>query len=181
MQTELPQSTSGRSCGSCTLCCKMMEITELAKPVGSWCSHCAPGKGCKIYDDRPSSCRGFECAYLFTSQVAEHWYPAKCKMVVTLEGNRTLVRVDDARPGAWREEPYYSDLKGLARSRGSAHQLLVLTQGRTVAIVPDADIDLGVTTKDHFLVTKEFRTANGLRWEVEAIHVTDPRAAALRR
>src|SRR5436305_14221849 len=44
-----------RSCGDCTLCCKLLSITELEKPIGKWCPHCEIGKGCKIYDCRPQS------------------------------------------------------------------------------------------------------------------------------
>ena len=47
------QSSVERTCGDCTLCCKVMAIEELAKPVGTWCPHCKPGRGCRIYPDRP--------------------------------------------------------------------------------------------------------------------------------
>lgn len=41
-----------------------MEIEELAKPVGEWCPHCKPGKGCTIYADRPKECADFMCQWL---------------------------------------------------------------------------------------------------------------------
>jgi hypothetical protein len=44
---------SERSCGDCTLCCKVMAVEALGKPAGSWCSHCKPGRGCLIYETRP--------------------------------------------------------------------------------------------------------------------------------
>ena len=53
-----------RACGSCTACCKALEVVELIKPPGKWCPHCSIGKGCKIYADRPSSCREFRCEWL---------------------------------------------------------------------------------------------------------------------
>lgn len=175
------EPAAGRSCGACTLCCKVMEITELAKPRGQWCGHCAVGKGCKIYQERPPSCRAFMCGYLASIGLGAHWYPAKCKMVITREeASRTIVRVDEGRPNAWRDEPYYSDLKQWAWQGGSRHQLLVHTAGRTIAIVPDADIDLGVVTDDHLLITAEITTpAGGLRWTVEKVGAADPRVAGL--
>jgi hypothetical protein len=35
----------GRSCGSCTLCCKLLRIEALDKPRDIWCRHCAVGRG----------------------------------------------------------------------------------------------------------------------------------------
>jgi Zn-dependent alcohol dehydrogenase len=28
--------TANKTCGECTLCCKVMAIEQLAKPVGTW-------------------------------------------------------------------------------------------------------------------------------------------------
>ena len=53
-----------RTCGSCSLCCKVMEIKELKKPMNKWCSHCAKGGGCSIYPTRPAECRTFDCLWL---------------------------------------------------------------------------------------------------------------------
>src|SRR5262249_50752592 len=39
-----------RGCDGCTLCCKVMEVKEIAKPGGKWCAHCKTGTGCGIYD-----------------------------------------------------------------------------------------------------------------------------------
>jgi hypothetical protein len=40
------QVVLSRKCGSCTLCCKVMSITELQKPGGTWYKPCLPpGKG----------------------------------------------------------------------------------------------------------------------------------------
>ena len=63
--TEAPPAPP-RSCGPCTLCCKVMAIKdpELEKPKDVWCQHAKKGCGCGIYDTRPSICRGFECMWL---------------------------------------------------------------------------------------------------------------------
>ena len=43
-QSALPPETRGpipgRTCGTCTLCCKAVAVEELAKPIGDWCPHC---------------------------------------------------------------------------------------------------------------------------------------------
>lgn len=108
--------------------------------------------------------------------MGEHWYPARSKMVVTSEREgQTVIRADDSRPGAWKNEPFYSELKAMASALGSQHQILVRTEGRTIAIVPERDIDLGVVTDDHRLVTLEYSSARGVRWEVEKMNADDPR------
>lgn len=55
-----------RSCGSCSLCCKVMGVQDpaLEKPVGVWCEHAQKGRGCGIYSTRPSACRDFKCLWL---------------------------------------------------------------------------------------------------------------------
>ncbi len=59
----MPEVTK-RACGSCTACCKSLEVTELNKPAGKWCAHCKIGNGCNIYFARPDSCIEFRCQWL---------------------------------------------------------------------------------------------------------------------
>ena len=111
-----------RTCGTCSLCCKLPSVSELNKPVDTWCKHAAPGRGgCMIYADRPQNCRGFICAWL-SGKIDDKWYPARCKMIITqrapphtVEQQGMLVTVDPAYPNAWRREPYYSQLSAWAR------------------------------------------------------------------
>jgi hypothetical protein len=67
-----------------------MAIEELRKPVGVLCEHCQPGVGCKIYEDRPPSCRGFECAWLTSEMLPEEWRPDKIKAMVVGNGDEVL-------------------------------------------------------------------------------------------
>lgn len=165
-----------RSCDGCTLCCKLMEIEELAKHPGKWCDHCEIGTGCRIYSERPASCAGFTCGFLSWPPVPTHWHPKKCKMVITMDKpGQVVVRVDDGRPDAWKAEPFYSDLKSWARMGGPEQQLLVHSKGRTIAIVPDADINLGIVGKNDVLITSEIRTPTGRRWVVEKASMFDSR------
>lgn len=58
---------SGRSCGDCRVCCRLPDIPELDKPINTWCKHTdleTAGGGCGIYEDRPKTCREYECAWL---------------------------------------------------------------------------------------------------------------------
>lgn len=69
-------SASGRSCGTCRLCCKLLSVWEVGtgrdgvayefkKPARTWCTHAGPG-GCAIHasDAKPWICRSFSCLWL---------------------------------------------------------------------------------------------------------------------
>ena len=54
-----------RSCGECSLCCKLIKIDALNKPANKWCPSCKPGMGgCQVYDTRPQPCINFKCLWL---------------------------------------------------------------------------------------------------------------------
>ena len=99
-----------RTCGTCSLCCKLPSVAELNKPIDRWCQHCKPGKGgCTIYADRPAVCVAFTCGWLTQLTIGDEWFPARCKMILTeTEDGKIFVHVDPAFPDAWRREPYYS-------------------------------------------------------------------------
>jgi hypothetical protein len=111
--------TKLRTCGVCSLCCKLPYVHELNKPIDTWCSHARPGHGgCSIYPDRPLTCRAFVCTWLGSTEIGEEWFPARCKMVLQNhphESDGLLVTVDPAFPTAWRREPYYSQLLAQAQ------------------------------------------------------------------
>ena len=95
-------------CGSCTACCKLVGVEELAKPLDSWCAHCDKGRGCRIYEERPPSCRGYACSWLAAREagqaVDDALRPDRCHVVFhRREGDReVMAHVDPARPDAWR-------------------------------------------------------------------------------
>ena len=60
-----------RACGTCTLCCKLMEVRDLGKDDGVWCKHVLQGRGCGIYQTRPESCRTFLCGWISTEALDE--------------------------------------------------------------------------------------------------------------
>ena len=59
---DYARQKTGRSCGSCSMCCYVMGVEDIGKPKSQWCQHCKPGKGCSIYADRPATCKSsFNC------------------------------------------------------------------------------------------------------------------------
>ncbi len=138
--------SSGRTCGACTLCCKVLAVDELDKPMGAWCRHCAPGKGCGIYEERPAPCRSFACLWLSDSSVPDDLRPDRSKVVFDSDsgGRRLIARCDPGHPTAWRREPIYGQLKAWAREGEGRGELVVAVAGRRVWVIgPDEDLDLG--------------------------------------
>lgn len=106
---SVPQP-NGRSCTTCTLCCRLPEIEEFSKPANVWCTHCVEGTGCAIYSDRPKLCRDFLCLWMLNEQLGPEWEPAKTHMMVYRQGPQMTVLVDPAFPEAWRQEPHFTQL-----------------------------------------------------------------------
>jgi hypothetical protein len=94
-----------RTCGTCSQCCKTLGIDELKKPPSVWCPHAEIKKGCKIYDDRPHSCRIFNCLWLKDERLPDAMRPDKTKVVLHFqpEEKRLKANVDPDRSDAWQE------------------------------------------------------------------------------
>lgn len=147
--------TSDRSCGSCSLCCKLMGISELDKAPGQWCPKFKRGVGCGIYLDRPTECRTFECEWLREPRWPDEWRPEKSKFVMFTEddGKRLKIVVDPATPGAWMNEPYYSRFKRMAQKAYEGQRLIICIGQRRIVIFPDVDIDLSVLADSDKIVS----------------------------
>lgn len=148
---------SGRSCGTCTLCCKVVGVLEIDKPAGVWCQHCASGKRCTIYESRFPSCRTFYCEWMMEKTLGPEWKPdrAKFALVKTDAGRHLTVCVDPGYPSAWRRSPYYEQLRrwaaiGLQRSP-DLHLVNATIGSRCIVILPDRDVDLGVLAADEMI------------------------------
>ncbi|MEI9928167.1 MAG: hypothetical protein WDN44_11295 [Sphingomonas sp.] len=142
MDEPLP---SGRACGGCTLCCKVMGIGALAKPAGQWCRHCAVGSGCTIYPDRPAECRTFSCGYLSWPMAGAHWYPATSHMVILMAatGKRLTIQVDPDFPEAWRAAPFRAEIaQWTAFAARHGNQVVVAVGARVFLALPDREIEL---------------------------------------
>src|SRR3954464_14389856 len=144
-----------RGCDGCTLCCKVMGVQALGKPAGTWCQHCKTGVGCGIYETRPSDCSAFLCGFLLLPELSEEWRPAVSRLIISplTLGNRINVDVDSARPDAWRRHPYYDSLKAWSkRTLAKAGQVVVRVNGRSIVVLPDHSVDLGVVAGDELIV-----------------------------
>jgi hypothetical protein len=171
----------GRSCGDCSLCCKLIRVDAFAKPPGTWCSHCAPGSGgCTIYDRRPMECRNFLCAWMVSPSLGEPWRPNKCKLVLRVESDGKLiaVHVDPSDPTAWRREPYFQKLKQFAiDGLKTDQQVIVYIKSRVIVIFPNKEVEVGTMNPGDHLVVREVGGPNGRDWEA-FIEVAAPDAVA---
>jgi hypothetical protein len=169
-EDDLVPLVPGRSCGDCSLCCKLLHVEEFDKPAGKWCEHCAPGRGgCTVHETRPNVCRNFYCSWMTSPGMGPEWRPNQCNMVMYLEGQRDVfgIRVDPGDPTAWRREPHYGQLKNFAAALVERRQQLVVYVGeRAFLILPNKDVDLGNVGHGDQIAVKEFRGPNGRDWHV---------------
>lgn len=142
--------SGGRTCGTCTLCCKLMGIIELEKRPGVWCEHCDKGRGCRVYTDRPGTCADFVCMWLANPEtLGDELRPDRCRVVISAraEDPNIVCHVDATRPDAM-ETPAVKRLvervhrlgKDVLISRGMHLPMIVLTKnGRRLELPPAAD------------------------------------------
>src|SRR5437763_1837574 len=136
------RTVGGKSCGSCSLCCKVFDLPEFQKPADAWCRHCRPGKGCAIHgQERPNGCTSYRCMWL-SSELPEKWKPDRCKFVLTEQAslNRVQVAVDCNFPDAWRKEPFYTQFRLWAR-QGTI--VSVFVGDRVTHLLPNGEEKVG--------------------------------------
>jgi hypothetical protein len=166
-----------RGCDGCTLCCKVLAVTALAKPLNTWCPHCKVGGGCGIYETRPPDCRTFHCGYLVMPHLGPEWKPAVSHLIISSEGSyqRLTIHVDQARPDAWRRQPYYALIKEWSRKALSERKQVVIKVGqRSIMLLPDRNVDLGVMDDDEQIAIDETPSTNGVVYDVYAVKVDSP-------
>jgi hypothetical protein len=168
-EADAVQIVPGRSCGDCSLCCKLIRVDAFAKPPGTWCAHCSPGRGgCTIYDNRPTECEQFYCAWMTSATLGEEWRPSRCKLVLRLEsdGNMIAVHVDPSDPTAWRREPYFQRLKQFAVDGAPVRQrVVVYIKSRVIVILPNKEVEVGTMNPGDHLVVRELAGPNGPDWK----------------
>jgi hypothetical protein len=157
---------TARQCGDCSLCCKVLGIAELDKPKDTWCPNFVAGTGCRIYSDRPPSCRNFACSWLTDATMGPEWKPSVCKMVLDAKPRMLAVHVDPAVSRPWRAEPYYSVLKRLS-AQGMSRSIIVLVieRRRNIVILPDREVDLGLVGPDARIAMERIETPLGPQWQ----------------
>jgi len=78
-------------CGNCTLCCKLLNIKETDSKPTEYCKYCTPEIGCNIYDERPESCRIFECAWKQMEKAHIDLRPDKCNVLFEKWSDNVMV------------------------------------------------------------------------------------------
>jgi hypothetical protein len=136
----------GRTCGTCTLCCKLFPVPELEKPAGRWCRHIVQGRGCGIHATRPQVCRDFFCQWIYNINLGPEWKPEVSRFVMSVYpgSNSLAITVDPGAPMAWRQEPYLLSFRRWAEAAlVQGDQILVFNGSRVTAILPDREVELG--------------------------------------
>lgn len=164
------QPAAARECGSCTMCCKLIEVTELEKPQNVWCKQCKPGKGCGSYDTRPSDCRTFYCGWMADLSFGDEWRPDRAKFIMTYEPGteRMFIVCDTGFAGAWRREPFYARIKSFLNAPGMERQQIVITTGRKLTLlVRNGEFDLGEWNKGDNIVVHYDRNSGAASARIE--------------
>ena len=110
------------------MCCKLLSAPSLGKPPRKWCTHFRRGKGCDIYEDRPTECRGFNCGWLLTPALSDEWRPDRAGFLLHQDAGRVIVEVDPSTPQAWKKEPFQTVLRGWA-AQGTEVVVLIADKG----------------------------------------------------
>ena len=78
-------------CGSCTMCCLLLNIEETESKPAEYCKYCEQEVGCKIYDTRPESCKIFECAWKQMQHAHIDLRPDKCGVLFEKWSDNVIV------------------------------------------------------------------------------------------
>ena len=135
-----------RACGTCTLCCKVFSIPEFNKPQGVWCPQCRQGVGCRIYETRPDRCRDYVCGWLADNSIPEEWKPERSKIVLSFSRDNGYIYavVDPGYPKAWRNAPYYDQLRRWAASLIDKERYVIVSiKQASTLILPNGPFFLG--------------------------------------
>jgi hypothetical protein len=76
---------SGRACGTCQLCCKLLPVRAIDKGGFTRCKHQRVGKGCGVYHDRtamPFECGLWSCNWLTGIGTEGMRRPDRCHYVI---------------------------------------------------------------------------------------------------
>ena len=120
------------------MCCKLMGIKEIDKPVNKWCPHAKPGCGCSIYHDKPPSCNVFECLWLQT-ELGPEYKPDRIKGVLsTLSTGDGLVLYVEPRDYStiWRK-PEIMNLVGSLITNKNKSKFVINDGARTCVLLDD--------------------------------------------
>lgn len=177
MSTQFPVfdglPAPNKSCGPCSLCCKVYDVPWLdkPKPEGKWCHHCSPGRGCAIWLKRPSGCADFHCLWRLDPQMGPEWRPDVAKFIMNQAstGLPFAIMVDPAHPEAFRREPYYSKLKAAAAAMLERQvSVIVFAGAKRFVMLPDGDQPIPEDRSErHVEYLYALRPDGGKTWKAE--------------
>lgn len=115
---------SDRACGECVACCTTLAVGEIDKPRDVRCEHVTE-RGCRVYAERPGSCRVFRCAWLArdSALLTTAFRPDRSGVVLWQEKTREGLALvaQETRAGALNAPAMRRLLGELAR-----HRVLIL-------------------------------------------------------
>jgi hypothetical protein len=86
---------TGRGCGGCTLCCKLVPVPTIGKEAGKKCQNQRHGKGCTIYANRPFACRSWSCRWLADPETQGMSRPDRAHYVIDCTWDYITLRPED--------------------------------------------------------------------------------------
>jgi uncharacterized protein len=120
----------------------MMAVPELYKPAWSGCPNCALGIGCKVYPDRPQSCRDFFCGWIMAPYMGPELKPDQCHVIFFQPDRHTIVaNCNPDRPDAWRA-PQVIDMLHLLARNFADRIVLVRVEDRFWRVTKDAIVPI---------------------------------------
>lgn len=146
ISNEPDVTTTQKTCGTCSICCKIVAVAELNKPAHQWCVHNVPRKGCGIWGKHPDACKVWQCGWILMPHLDERWKPEKCGFIIRtrFQIQQLVIDVEPSKPNAWRQEPFFSEIHRWARNAPATGQQIVVCIGRRqIVIFPEEDIDVG--------------------------------------
>lgn len=77
----------GRDCGDCSACCVSLRINEnnLKKDADTPCQHLGKKGGCSIYEQRPSVCINWFCAWRHMRNIGDEWRPDRSGIIIRFD------------------------------------------------------------------------------------------------
>ena len=108
----------GKACGSCYLCCKVLEIEEFKKKAGKLCDHCVHEGGCGIYTKRPEVCRDYQCRWKEERSLSAQLRPDRVGTLLMDDPDSDEYHAvcDPEKPFMWRNPLVFKHLVAEAKS-----------------------------------------------------------------
>lgn len=135
-----------KTCGDCSLCCKLVAVESLSKPAYTPCRHLHAEGGCAIYGSHPLDCQAFRCGWLDFQDLGDDWRPSRSGFLIRVEMAAKLlcIDVDPDRPDAWRQPEFYGTIKEWSQMAWTKQgQVMVYIGLQAWAVFPEEDLFIG--------------------------------------